>query len=38
LQYFLIFSSAIRKILLTDYGLDAPGNESRWGKIFRPSS
>ena len=23
--------------IATDYGLDCPGIESRWGKIFRPS-
>ena len=23
--------------IATDYGLDGPGIESRWGKIFRPS-
>ena len=23
--------------LATDYGLDGPGIESRWGEIFRPS-
>ena len=24
--------------IATDYGLDGPGIESRWGEIFRPSS
>jgi hypothetical protein len=24
-------------VIATDYGLDGPGIESRWGKIFRPS-
>ena len=23
--------------IATDYGLDGPGIESRWGEIFRPS-
>ena len=23
-------------IITTDYGLDGPGIESRWGEIFRP--
>ena len=23
--------------IATDYGLDGPGMESRWGEIFRPS-
>ena len=23
--------------IVTDYGLDGPGIESRWGEIFRPS-
>ena len=23
--------------IATDYGLDGPGTESRWGEIFRPS-
>ena len=23
--------------IATDYGMDSPGNESRWGEVFRPS-
>ena len=32
---FLFYKTKIFK--RTDYGLDGPGIESRWGKIFRPS-
>ena len=33
-RYYSVFSSVG---IATDYGLDGPGIESRWGEIFRPS-